>query len=180
MENIISNTSFQTRLQKFTQLLATCIHSTETIAGLRKISGGATYPYVRDRIPHQQFVFMSKRSTVTQLIFYLDSIYGSNDLNEPTYAFYVEFSKAFDKVSHDILLPKLRAIGISGKLLQLLHPCLINRKQCVRVREHVSPVFSISSGVPQGFILGSLLFIISIDDLLQTVTEAEIFLQSEI
>ena len=123
------------------------------------------YPTIRSRVSMTQFGFMHGASTVTQLIIFLDSIYKAKDVNETLYAFYLDFSKAFDKVPHDILVRKLQEIGASGKLLKLLTNYLNKRSHSVMIKTKYSFTLSITIGVQQGLILVPLLFIILIHDL---------------
>ena len=80
-------------------------------------------------------------------------------------ALYIDLPKAFDKLSFDIILYKLNYYGIAGTALQLLTNYLQNRKQYVIFNNHESYLTEIKTGVPQGFILGPLLFSIIINDL---------------
>ena len=73
---------------------------------------------------------------------------------------FFDLSKAFDTVPHHLLLQTLRSIGISGPLLGWFHSYLSNRQQRVFIRGHSSSYANVDSGVPQGSILGPLLFII--------------------
>ena len=108
---------------------------------------------------------MHGRSTVTRLIIFLESIYKANDVNETLYAFDLDFSKAFHKVPHNILVQKLQQIGEGGKLSKLLSNYQNNRSQSVMINSNYSDTLPIRSGVPQGSILGPFLYIIFKNDL---------------
>ena len=89
------------------------------------------YDFFSPQLSGSQFGFMRRKSTVLQLIIYLQTIYNNVDTNTDCYALYLDFSKAFDSVSHATLLAKLRLFGIGGSLLSLLSSYLANRAQCV-------------------------------------------------
>ena len=83
---------------------------------------------------------------------------------------YLDFSKACDKVDHGILLHKVRDMGISGKLGIWFYHFLTNRSQHVRLPGGVSDDSPVISGVPQGTVLGPLLFIIMLADINKDIT----------
>ena len=109
------------------------------------------------------------------LLLFLTEAYYANEKNNELYAFYPDFAKAFDTVPHHLFLTKLRHIGNGGNLLKLIHSYLIGRKQ-FEINGTSSTLRVIISGVPQGSILGPLLFIVFIDKLPSSCSESLMFL----
>ena len=121
-----------------------------------------------------QHGFRSRHSTITQLLRYLDSVTTMLEKGNPVDAIYLDFSKAFDKVDHTILLKKIENMGIKGKLLKWLKEFLTNRQQQVKVNNHLSSKEWVRSGVPQGSVLGPLLFLIMMSDIDDDVVSSEL------
>ena len=112
-----------------------------------------------------QFGFRSHKSTQDAIAYFVDHVTNNLDEHRDVCALFVDVAKAFDSLNHDILLHKLFAYGFRGKCYAWLSSYLHARLQYVEVDGHKSALRMLRTGVPQGSILGPLLFLFYINDL---------------
>ena len=121
-----------------------------------------------------QFGFRKNHSTSQAVMEVLDNIYTHSDNREITMGIYLDLQKAFDTVNHSILLKKLDIYGVRGITLNWFISYLSNRKQYTVLLNHESSLEFINYGVPQGSVLGPLLFLIYMNDIQYAVPDAKL------
>ena len=112
-----------------------------------------------------QYGFRKKRSTQHAVTNLVNHVCSNMDKGSKTGVLYMDFSKAFNAVNHSCLLHKLPHYGITDNELLWVSDYLFNRSQLVNVEGTSSRIESITHGIPQGSILGPLLFIILLNDM---------------
>lgn len=121
-----------------------------------------------------QFGFRQGIGTETALLEFVSRIWDGLNDGKRVSGLFLDITKAFDTVNHDILLEKMYRCGIRGVVHKWFSNYLVGRMQCVKVNGAVSQLKEIEFGVPQGSVLGATLFLIYINDLCDATLQGQI------
>ena len=111
----------------------------------------------------KQFGFQSRKSSTDAVLYFIEKLIGNMEEND-TGAVFLDLAKAFNSISHEIFLKKAENFNLSQSTILLLKCFLENRTQCVKLDFDLSDKSTINHGVPQGTVLGPLIFLLYVND----------------
>ena len=137
---------------------------------LEKIAYKRLYSFlnINNILIPNQYGFRKNHSTDYAILQLCDKITDSLSKKEHIIGIFMDLSKAFDTIDHNILIYKLRAYGVRGNAISWFEDYLRNRCQFVAYKSNTSQTSMVKCGVPQGSILGPLLFLIYVNDIINS------------
>ena len=130
-------------------------------------------------ISDTQFGFRKGHSTSHALNYSIEKIYGHLEANEHVIGIFIDLSKAFDTIDHNQLMHKIENYGFRGKAFDLIKSYMTNRNQFVQFLDKKSNLAPIRYGVPQGSVLGPLLFLLYINDIVNATSGGDFVLYAD-
>ena len=112
-----------------------------------------------------QFGFRTGMSTVDAIVHFTEYIYDALNNKQSTINVFIDYSKAFDTINHDILIRKLDRYGVPGTALEFIKSYLNNRKQFVYINGAYSAELTTNISIPPGSVLGPLLYLVYVDEI---------------
>ena len=130
-------------------------------------------------VSSKQCGFVKGKGTGDAVFELANTLYESRDKGEVTCAVYIDFSKAFDSIHHGLLIQRLSKLGITGIMLKWIASYLENREQSTLLNNHRTTQRKVLFGVPQGSVLGPLLFILYVNGVVNTVRNTRMLLYAD-
>ena len=158
---IVDNTNFSNLTEPF----QSCLFFLKSLAALCTVVWSTTPVNKHNILSYHQCGFRKKHSTFIAILELTNKIFESFENKEFTIVIFIDFKKAFDTVNHSLLLDKLTFFDIRGTPLNWMNSYLNSRLQYVQINNLKSQMLPIKCGVPQGSILGPLLFLIYKNDI---------------